>query len=471
MRATNGVAQTPTLYSAKFPNTARLDSLINSNSAEFQSGADFGQGNATINDDGTAQLSSTIFTNGNGQSVTIDATGGNVTASGTINSTNGFNTVYTADLGNGAGTFTNAGIQNLVSGVAQNGGHATLQDGGYNNNFISFFVDGSSFYNLGFLGHYSVRAENGSLITNKGYGNFVYEKADNGTIFMNGIGCFLTLGAEDGSTVQNGNTGNFSFGDMYMENGYNGDNENPNIMMMVAGSDNLNQSGGFKNTGAGPSLFVGGNFTNSEGQVARFIWSGQGLNIHGSSGNIDWTGVASGNANGLTNLNTSADTWAQVVGHSVGGGYASLFTFDGDSVAGISAPGDLDISTFGGLVSIAQLPAGIPTNSATLSAGTGIAITTNAQAQSFTIGLADSMKGIRAGTTNIASLATTQAILFSTPVPASVGTNYVITFGFEGTVSGAAALSASLKTTNGFLATIIGITTGATIDYVETPKQ
>jgi hypothetical protein len=77
----------------------------------------------------------------------------------------------------------------------------------------------------------------------------------------------------------------------------------------------------------------------------------------------------------------------------------------------------------------------------------------------------------RAGTTNIANLATTVNVVFSSPFSQTVSSNYAVTFGFEGTVGSAAALSATTKTTNGFTANIVGLTSGATIDFVATPYK
>lgn len=77
----------------------------------------------------------------------------------------------------------------------------------------------------------------------------------------------------------------------------------------------------------------------------------------------------------------------------------------------------------------------------------------------------------RSGITNIANLATTQVITFSSPFSTTVNTNYAITFGFDGTLAAAAALSATAKSSNGFTVNIIGITAGATIYYMAFPYQ
>lgn len=77
----------------------------------------------------------------------------------------------------------------------------------------------------------------------------------------------------------------------------------------------------------------------------------------------------------------------------------------------------------------------------------------------------------RSGQTNIANLATSRPVVFTSPFSPDISTNYSVTFGFEGTVSAAAALSATAKTTNGFTVNIIGITTGATVDYQAWPYR
>jgi hypothetical protein len=75
---------------------------------------------------------------------------------------------------------------------------------------------------------------------------------------------------------------------------------------------------------------------------------------------------------------------------------------------------------------------------------------------------------IRANTGSIANLATSTTVVFSTPFPS---TNYAVTFGFEGTLSVAAAMSSTGKTNSGFTASIVGITSGATFDYIAAMRQ
>ena len=78
----------------------------------------------------------------------------------------------------------------------------------------------------------------------------------------------------------------------------------------------------------------------------------------------------------------------------------------------------------------------------------------------------------RAGTTNIASLATSQAVTFSSFFPSTVGTNYRVGIAFDSTLASAVSAAATSKTTNGFTITLsAGITGGVNVDWTALPDN
>jgi len=78
----------------------------------------------------------------------------------------------------------------------------------------------------------------------------------------------------------------------------------------------------------------------------------------------------------------------------------------------------------------------------------------------------------RAGFTNIPTLTTSQAVLFSTPFSPTVGTNYHVGISFDTALAAAVGFSTTSKTTNGFTITLSGTITGAvTVDYAAWPYQ
>jgi hypothetical protein len=76
----------------------------------------------------------------------------------------------------------------------------------------------------------------------------------------------------------------------------------------------------------------------------------------------------------------------------------------------------------------------------------------------------------RAGITNIPTLTTSQAVLFSTPFSPTVGTNYSVSVSFDTALAAAVGFSTTAKTTNGFTVTLSGTITGAVqVDYAAWP--
>lgn len=172
----------------------------------------------------------------------------------------------------------------------------------------------------------------------------------------------------------------------------------------------------------------------------------------------DVNGVSgfTGDANGLTNLNTSPDTWAQVTTIDTSGTFDHFIVGLVDGSVGIAGMSDVQLSGFGGQILKSQLPVGAPTNSATLSAGTGITITTNAQAQSFTI---TTSATIYTGSTNIGNLATSLLVTIGHTMPS---TNYTPSVSFISGALGAgvAASYSTLTLTNFTVSLSAGIAGG-----------
>jgi hypothetical protein len=78
----------------------------------------------------------------------------------------------------------------------------------------------------------------------------------------------------------------------------------------------------------------------------------------------------------------------------------------------------------------------------------------------------------RAGTTNIGSLSTSQAVTFSNPFPSSVGTSYRVAITIDSTTSPAVSASATNKNANGFAITLnAGITGGAKVEWIAFPDN
>lgn len=78
----------------------------------------------------------------------------------------------------------------------------------------------------------------------------------------------------------------------------------------------------------------------------------------------------------------------------------------------------------------------------------------------------------RSGITNIPTLTTSQAVLFSTPFSPTIGTNYSVSVSFDTALAAAVGFSTTSKTTNGFTITLSGTITGAVqVDYVAWPYQ
>src|ERR1035437_5323753 len=78
----------------------------------------------------------------------------------------------------------------------------------------------------------------------------------------------------------------------------------------------------------------------------------------------------------------------------------------------------------------------------------------------------------RSGITNIPTLTTSQAVLFSTPFSPTVGTNYSVSVSFDTVLAAAVGFSTTSKTTNGFTVTLSGTITGSVlVDYVAWPYQ
>jgi hypothetical protein len=144
-----------------------------------------------------------------------------------------------------------------------------------------------------------------------------------------------------------------------------------------------------------------------------------------SSGRISTSGSYNGNGSGLTTLNASA------------------------------------IST--GTLPLSVIPSAITNVFVTASITNGLA-TTN-----YVL----SVTGLyRAWATNIANLATSQTIIFTTPFPPSVSSNYAVSINFDTTSGSAISATVTAKTTNGFTIMLnAGIAGGATVDYLATPYQ
>jgi len=86
--------------------------------------------------------------------------------------------------------------------------------------------------------------------------------------------------------------------------------------------------------------------------------------------------------------------------------------------------------------------------------------------------LAPSALPYRAGTVSIGSLATSQAVTFSNPFPASVGTSYRVAITFDSTLSSPISASATGKTINGFTITLnAGINGGVNVDWTAFPDN
>lgn len=77
----------------------------------------------------------------------------------------------------------------------------------------------------------------------------------------------------------------------------------------------------------------------------------------------------------------------------------------------------------------------------------------------------------RAGQQAIASLSTSQAVTFSSPLSPSLGTNYAVSVTADGTLAAAVGFGITSKTTNGFTITLSGgVTGGVTVDYHVLPN-
>lgn len=100
------------------------------------------------------------------------------------------------------------------------------------------------------------------------------------------------------------------------------------------------------------------------------------------------------------------------------------------------------------------------------------ATTANIGTLTLTNALASSNLVYRSGVTNIPNLSTSVAVVFSTPLPSAVGTNYWVGISFDTAIASAVNASATSKTTNGFTITLsAGIAGTTTVDYAAWPYQ
>lgn len=99
---------------------------------------------------------------------------------------------------------------------------------------------------------------------------------------------------------------------------------------------------------------------------------------------------------------------------------------------------------------------------------------TNIPASSISSTTTITNKAILYRSTNvvIGNLATSVAVVFSSPFPSWVGTNYSVTYGADGTLAAAVSPGTTSKTTNGFTMTVsAGISGGGAFEYLAFPYQ
>jgi hypothetical protein len=98
---------------------------------------------------------------------------------------------------------------------------------------------------------------------------------------------------------------------------------------------------------------------------------------------------------------------------------------------------------------------------------------TNLQALSITGGTITNISILyRSTNITIGNLATSVAVIFSSPFPSWVGTNYSVTYGADGTLAAAVSPGTTSKTTNGFTMTVsTGISGGGAFEYMAIPYQ
>src|ERR1035437_618963 len=88
------------------------------------------------------------------------------------------------------------------------------------------------------------------------------------------------------------------------------------------------------------------------------------------------------------------------------------------------------------------------------------------------LGAAITNLNYRSGITNIPTLTTSQSVLFSTPFPPAIGTNYCVNVSFDTALAAAVGFPTTAKTTNGFTVTLSGTITGAVlVDYAAWPYK
>ena len=238
----------------------------------------------------------------------------------------------------------------------------------------------------------------------------------------------------------------------------NGTNLVANISSTIA---NYAQNGAGYVNGVWQSVISEGNYNNGGGVTTA------DFTLRSTNGNATSQINLIGNAQSAINLTASGATAGQKeVAIGNGGNRFFLYDFTGDTnnspgnyvvlVTNTAPSGSLTILANG----VANAPYGV---SSTNFLGNGSSLT-NIPASALT--------GFRAGITNLASLSTSQVVIFSTPMPTSVGTNYTVWLTFGTTLAGATSAAVTAETTNGFTITLsAGITGTEGVQYGTQPFQ
>lgn len=97
----------------------------------------------------------------------------------------------------------------------------------------------------------------------------------------------------------------------------------------------------------------------STAPVASIHWNYRKLLDYAGNPVLCWSNSLVGNASGLTNLSTSADTWNQIFANDISGDFSKLGGYNSAGENGSALLSDIGLDSFGGKVTTAQLPPGV----------------------------------------------------------------------------------------------------------------